>query len=171
MPNPHFEIIIPIVAVATVAFIVIIVIVWRGRFGKKDDVLPQLGLDGVMPSETRRRRSGTLTPHAQADIERAQKFRERARTVAMGKPKFKTRIKGRSGSFKHLELNYNNLENHQFGDKVITFRRISEDRTSAYSVTDIENNSGAVVDEDLSFSSYDYRRIIGQVKEDEEQKS
>lgn len=143
----------------------------QGRFGKKDDVLPQLGLDGVMPSETRRRRSGTLTPHAQADIERAQKFRERARTVAMGKPKFKTRIKGRSGSFKHLELNYNNLENHQFGDKVITFRRISEDRTSAYSVTDIENNSGAVVDEDLSFSSYDYRRIIGQVKEDEEQKS
>lgn len=125
-------------------------------------------MDGILPSESRRRKSGNLSAHALADIERAQKFRERARSVTVGRPKFKTSRKRSSGSFK-TELNYNTLENHQFGDKV-TFRRISEDRTSAYSATDIENNSAAVWDEDQSFSSYDYRRTPGieQVKEEEE---
>jgi len=148
---------------------ILFVTVVQTRFGKKDDVIPQLGLDGIIPSDSRgRRKSGNLTPHALADIERAQKFRERARSVTVGRPKFKTSRKGRPGSFK-TELSYSTLENHQFGDKV-TFRRISEDRTSAYSSTDIENNSGVVLDEDHSFSSYDYRRIIGQVKEEEESK-
>ena len=111
-----------------------------------------------------------------ADIERAQRFRERARTVAAGRPKFKTSRKNRS--FKS-ELSYATLENHQFGDKV-TFRRISEDRTSsfsAYSITDIESRgglmenstSGALVDEDISYNSFSpQRNSISELKEENE---
>jgi hypothetical protein len=109
-----------------------------------------------------------------ADIERAQRFRERARTVIAGRPKFKASRK-RGGSFKS-EPTFHTLENHQFGDK-ITFRRISEDRTSsfsAYSITDIESRGGvadgsaggALLSKDSSFNSFNPRRdSVGQVEE------
>lgn len=110
-----------------------------------------------------------------ADIERAQRFRERARTVTAGRPKFKVSRKNRS--FKSSELPYATLENHQFGDKV-TFRRISEDRTSsfsAYSITDIEsrggfmeNSASGILDEDFSYNSFSpQRNSISELKEDE----
>lgn len=136
-------------------------------------------MDGIIPVDSRGRRKsgGTLSPHALADIERAQKFRERARTVTAGMPKFKVSRKARP-SFKS-ELSFHTLENHQFsanGEK-ITFRRISEDRTSsfsAYSITDIESRggvydtSGGAVDEEESVNSFDPRRIsINQVEEEE----
>jgi hypothetical protein len=109
-----------------------------------------------------------------ADIERAQRFRERARSVIAGRPKFKVSRK-RGGSFKS-ELSFHTLENHQFGEKV-TFRRISEDRTSsfsAYSITDIESRGGAIdgsaggaiLSKESSFNSYNPRRdSVNQVEE------
>jgi hypothetical protein len=123
-------------------------------------------MDGIVPSDGRRKKSGT-TAHLAADMERAQKFRERARTVSAGRPKFKMSRKG-GRSFKS-ELSFNTLENHQFGDKV-TFRRISEDRTSsfsAYSITDVESRgvmeysarSGAF-DEESSYNSNDPRNGV-----------
>lgn len=162
----HLEIIIPIIGGVTVLFILLIFYIWRVRllfsvhyfslcvtyllctkqvrFGKKDEILPQhSSMDGIIPTESRRRKSGgTLSPHALADIERAQKFRERARCVTAGRPKFKVSRKNRP-----KELSFNTLENHQFtinGEK-ITFRRISEDRTSsfsAYTNTDVEFRGG-----------------------------
>lgn len=149
----------------------------QARFGKKPDILPHGNMDGIIPTDSRRRNSKTLSPHMAADIERAQRFRERARTVTAGRPKFKVSRKSRS--FKS-ELSFHTLENHQFGDKV-TFRRISEDRTSsfsAYSITDIEsrggpleNSSGGLIDEEMSVNSYDPNYMLNsmnQVKEEDE---
>lgn len=150
------------------------------RFGRKQpEILPQHGtMDGIMPSDGRRKKSGT-TAHLAGDIDRAQKFRERARTVAAGRPKFKISRKGRS--FK-MELSPSLLEKHQFGDK-ITFRRISEDRTSsfsAYSITDVESRGGAmgdhsaqsgVCDEEMSLTSLEQRMTIHHVEECGEESS
>jgi hypothetical protein len=155
---------------ATFLFIFIIFIIWKvcylhtilttdwnfndyfcsiqGRFGKKNEnsVINYTNMDGIVPAETRRRRSGTISAHQSADIARAQKFRERARTVTVGRPKFKVTRKNRS--FK-TELSFRTLEGHHFPvstDKPgVTFRRISEDRTSSFSVistTDIESRGG-----------------------------
>lgn len=203
-PKPHLEIIVPIIGGFLVFFVLIVYLIWRvsgastqrilnlnkspvsfsaqQRFGEKPpEVLPHSGgLDGIVPTDNKRRKSGT-TAHLAADIERAQKFRERARAVTAGQPKFKVSRKGRS--FK-TELSFHTLENHQFGDK-ITFRRISEDRTSsfsAYSITDIESRGGGVggggmdcntpsglVDEEMSYNSGDLRCLkITQVEEEED---
>jgi len=76
-------------------FLGVIYIIWKSRFGDKENTAPQPCVDGasmsnVMVGGDRRRNSkGTLSPSALEHIERSQKFRDRARMCVVGGPKFK----------------------------------------------------------------------------------
>jgi hypothetical protein len=85
-------------------------------------------MEGIMP-ETRRKMSVGL-----ADIERAQKFRERAKTMTVGKPEFRVSNK-REGKYKDNNI-YKTLGSHpdllelKAQNSYNGPRRISDDRTS-----------------------------------------
>jgi hypothetical protein len=87
-----------------------------------------VGLEGVMPAETKHRNSHGLVAAPPDKVERAHKFRERARSTTIGKPEFKA-----SNKYKGKNI-YKTLQNHPdfaaWEAKQSPSRRVSEDRTS-----------------------------------------
>lgn len=94
-----------------------------------------------MTESTRRRRSGHI-----ADLERAQKFRTRARAAAYGAPKFKFMYKASrppprlDGTPTHSSRDpFQSLDDHEFSSadeksqSIPPRRTLEEDQTSSYS--------------------------------------
>jgi hypothetical protein len=126
MANEHIGVILGCGAVALILVIILVYIAfWRANGKKEMHSHAVVGLEGVMPTETKRRNShGSAMPPEK--VERAHKFRERARATTIGRPEFKV-----SDKYKGKNI-YKTLQNHpDFAAwEAKHIRRVSEDRTS-----------------------------------------
>ena len=129
MAKQHIEVIVACGAVALLLVLLLVYVAfWKANSLKESHPHGVVGLEGVMPAETKHRNSHGLVAAPPDKVERAHKFRERARSTTIGKPEFKT-----SNKYKGKNI-YKTLQNHPdfaaWEAKQSPSRRVSEDRTS-----------------------------------------
>lgn len=116
-----------------------------------------------MPTETKRRGSNGLIALPPEKVERAHKFRERARSTTIGKPEFKL-----SNKYKGKNI-YKTLQNHPdfaaWEAKQTPSRRVSEDRTSK--CNSISDEFGFDIEAPLP-TPVSYTSSITKIHEDEQ---